>query len=231
MDLCINLEDLVQLTDDVRNLGVHLAYTASWLEWPMVPKEYALEEEVFRLMEYIKSKYTLNGLKSDKAVRAYRDFYWKIGIDPTKTRPSSEALVRRILRGEFPRINPVVDAGNIASAYTMVPIGMYDLDRITPPLALKLSAGGEPFKPLGGHEEILVPGYPVLVDGKGLIVHVYPHRDSSETCVTSTTKKVLVVAAGVPRVEKELLIEAVKTVVRLMEKLAWRSCEKVEYKA
>lgn len=226
----MNLKNLVQLSSSARNLGIHIAYTTSQFEEPTAVGERALEEEVYELIEHIKSAYTLNGLKNDKTVRAYRDFYWRIGIDPTKTRPSSEALVRRVLRGEFPRINPVVDAGNIASAYTMVPIGIYDLDKATPPLVIKLSTGGELFKPLGGREEVLTPGVPILVDSKGLVMHIYPHRDSAETCTTDLTKRVLVIAAGVPGVEKELLIKAVKVTIKLMEKSGWRSCEEIEYK-
>jgi len=51
-------------------------------------------------------------------VRAYRDFYWRIGLDPTKTISSSEALLRRVLKGEFPTVSVLIDAENIASAET-----------------------------------------------------------------------------------------------------------------
>jgi DNA/RNA-binding domain of Phe-tRNA-synthetase-like protein len=55
---------------------------------------------------------TLPSLKDHPIIRAYRDFYWRLGIDPTKQRPSSEGLARRLLaQGRLPRINSVVDAG------------------------------------------------------------------------------------------------------------------------
>ncbi|MEM2412537.1 MAG: hypothetical protein QW447_02425, partial [Candidatus Bathyarchaeia archaeon] len=47
----------------------------------------------------VKAKYDIEKLKENPVVRAYRDFYWKLGIDPTKTRPSGEALLRRVLHG------------------------------------------------------------------------------------------------------------------------------------
>jgi DNA/RNA-binding domain of Phe-tRNA-synthetase-like protein len=47
--------------------------------------------------EEVKTKYNIEILKDDPTVRAYRDLYWKLGIDPTKTRPSGEALLRRVL--------------------------------------------------------------------------------------------------------------------------------------
>lgn len=38
--------------------------------------------------EEVRAKYTIETLKDNPTVRAYRDFYWRLGIDPTKTRPS-----------------------------------------------------------------------------------------------------------------------------------------------
>ena len=133
-DRC-SLEGLIAIDEPLRRLGIHIAYTVAWQREEIDPRsvEEALSREIERLMDEIKAKYTLEKLREDPVVRAYRDFYWRIGIDPTKTRPSSEALVRRILRGRFPRINPVVDAGNIASARTMVPIGLYDARYYSPP--------------------------------------------------------------------------------------------------
>ena len=54
----------------------------------------------------MRKNYSLDGLKDEENIRAYRDFFWKLGIDPTKIRPAAEALIRRILGGkEIPRIN------------------------------------------------------------------------------------------------------------------------------
>ncbi|RLI77804.1 hypothetical protein DRP07_11825, partial [Archaeoglobales archaeon] len=59
-------------------------------------------ELFYRILEEIKNNYNLENLKDHPVVRAYRDFYWRIGIDPTKQRPSSEALLRRGLKGNIP---------------------------------------------------------------------------------------------------------------------------------
>ena len=161
-------------------------------------------------------------------VRAYRDFYWRIGVDPTKTRPSSEALVRRALRGRFPRISPVVDAGNVASARTMVPIGLYDVRFFRPPARITLSRGGERFEPIGGGTEVLEGGVPIMVDAEGTVMHLYPHRDSRRTMVRDDTSCVLVVGAGVPGVPRHLVRRAVEEVVRLVGLLGWRGCPVAE---
>src|SRR5512137_502425 len=56
----------------------------------------------------VKADHMVEVLRDDPTVRAYRDFYWRLGIDPTKTRPSGEALMRRVLNGnELPNISAV----------------------------------------------------------------------------------------------------------------------------
>ncbi len=218
---------MVSLDPRARGLGAFIAYSVAWGEGV----EGSLSGEVESLINYLKSRYDLTSLKDDPVVKAYRKFFWRVGIDPTKTRPASEALVRRVLRGrEFPRINPVVDAGNIASAYTMVPIGLYDLGRASPPLKLCLSEGGEIFKPLGGRDEVLREGVPVLKDSEGRVLHIYPHRDSRETCVTDSTREVLIVGAGVPGVSKALVVRAVERVAELLSIIKWSWCGRVVVK-
>jgi DNA/RNA-binding domain of Phe-tRNA-synthetase-like protein len=64
-------------------------------------------------------------------IAAVRTMYKRVGIDPTKTRPSSEALLRRVRKGdELPAINSLVDIINWCSLETQLPFGLYDLDRI-----------------------------------------------------------------------------------------------------
>ena len=63
----------------------------------------------------IRERYTLEQVKGEPLFRAYRNFFWSVGIDPTKTRPASEALIRRVLAGKMlPTINTAVDAYNLA---------------------------------------------------------------------------------------------------------------------
>ena len=160
-------------------------------------------------MDAVRRRLSIESLKDHPVVRAYRDFYWRIKIDPTKTRPSSEALARRVLAGRpFPRINNVVDGGNLASLETLIPIGLYDVDRVESlTLKIRLSRGGEVFRPIGGGEEVLREGM-VILASNGQVLHLYPHRDSVETMIREDTRRVLVLAAGVPGVGEDLVGEA-----------------------
>lgn len=176
---------------------------------------------VRRAIEEVKLTFTPEDLKNHPVIRAYRDFYWRMGIDPTKVRPSSEALIRRALKtSSIPLINNVVDLGNVASMETMVPIGIYDLDKILPPLTLRRAREGEIFHPIGGEPERLTSKDIVLVDSRGTIMHLFPHRDSVHAMVSAATKNVLIVACGVRGVDEERVQEAVD----LASKLIGESC-------
>ena len=72
-----------------------------------------------------------------------RAMYHRLGLDPTRTRPSSEALLRRVRRGEpLPRINTLVDICNWCSLELQVPYGLYDRARIEGPIELRLGTAG-----------------------------------------------------------------------------------------
>jgi DNA/RNA-binding domain of Phe-tRNA-synthetase-like protein len=95
-----------------------------------------LREAVY---QEVKTKHNIETLKDNPTVRAFRDFYWKLGVDPTKTRPSGEALLRRVLHGdELPRISAVVDAYNLASTKTILPISGFDVDLLNQPFHVRL---------------------------------------------------------------------------------------------
>lgn len=52
-----------------------------------------------RIAEYRRA-YALKTLKDEPRLRAYRDFFWRVGVDPTKVRPVAEALLRRVIQGK-----------------------------------------------------------------------------------------------------------------------------------
>lgn len=174
------------------------------------PNTRLLEEEIHSTTEWLRSHFTLEKLKDEPNSRAYRDFYWRLGIDPTKQRPAAEALARRLLRGEsLPRINAIVDAYNCASLRTLIAIGAYDLGRNTGELVLRLSREGEEFEPIGGKSEALKAGQIVLADD-AKVVHLYPYRDSKQSAVSKDSANVLFLSAGVPKIFRDRVLEAAR---------------------
>lgn len=121
-----------------------------------------------------------------------RALYKALGLDPTKTRPSNEALLRRVLRGEaLYTINTLVDCLNLASLRHQMPFGLYDLDAVIPPVVLRLGVEGEAYEGIR-KGPVHVAGRPVLVDARGPFGN--PTSDSARTAVSLSTRRAWVVA-------------------------------------
>jgi DNA/RNA-binding domain of Phe-tRNA-synthetase-like protein len=122
---------------------------------------------------------------------AVRSMYKAIGLDPTKVRPSSEALLRRVRRGEpLPRINTAVDVVNWCSMESQLPFGLYDADRIRGDAVLRLGRDGEAYS--GIRKDVVhVAGRLTVADDAGPFGN--PTSDSARTMVTVATTRVLVV--------------------------------------
>lgn len=127
----------------------------------------------------------------EDATRATREMYKRCGIDPTRTRPSSEALLRRVRKGDaLPRVNGVVDIINWCSAETQISFGLYDLGKVDPPITLRLGGPGEGYEGIR-KDRVNVEGRLCLVDAHGPFGN--PTSDSARTMTTPETTEVLVV--------------------------------------
>jgi len=160
----------------------------------------------------VNAKYNIETLKDNPTVRAYRDFYWKLDIDPTKTRPSGEALLRRVLHGkELPRISTVVDAYNLASTKTIIPISGFDKDKLNPPFQIRFAKNGEAFTGIGMNKPITLTDKMLVLADEKQILCIYPYRDSDHTKITGQTRNVLIVGYVAPGIIEEQLKDAVET--------------------
>ncbi|MCS7096049.1 MAG: phenylalanine--tRNA ligase beta subunit-related protein [Candidatus Bathyarchaeota archaeon] len=161
--------------------------------------------------EEARAKHEIEALKDNPVIRAYRDFYWKLDIDPTKIRPSGEALLRRVLRGnELPTINTAADAYNLASMKTMIPISGFDLDRINPPLKVRFAQNGETFLGIGMDKPVVLNHKMLVLADMTGIVCIYPYRDSDYTKITENTRNILIVGYGAPGIERQNVVESVE---------------------
>lgn len=123
-----------------------------------------------------------------------RQLYRSFGVDPTKTRPSSEALLRRVRRGErLPRINTLVDICNWCSLEAQLPYGLYDLDRVEPPVRVRQGRPGESYAGIR-KDEVHLDGRLTLADLRGPFGN--PTSDSARTMVTTSACRLLVVVFG-----------------------------------
>ena len=117
-----------------------------------------------------------------------RALYRRFGIDPTRVRPSSEALLRRVKKGEpLPRINSLVDVANALSVQLQVPVGLYDLGKVRgDELVVRLGAEGESYNGIG-KERVNVAGRICVADAEGPCGN--PTSDSARTMITTDTER------------------------------------------
>lgn len=117
-----------------------------------------------------------------------RELYRRFGTDPTRTRPSSEALLRRMKKGEsLPRINSLVDVANALSVQLQVPVGLYDLDKVKgDELVLRLGLKGEGYEGIG-KERVNVESRICVADAEGPCGN--PSADSARTMITTSTER------------------------------------------
>lgn len=124
-------------------------------------------------------------------VAATRAAYRALGKDPARYRPSSEALLRRIAQGkDLPRVNALVDAGNLASISTAWPIGFYDVEELRPPIRLRSGLSGESYDAIG-RGPMNLAGLPVLADASGPFGS--PTSDSARTSLQDDAAQALFV--------------------------------------
>lgn len=153
-------------------------------------KNDALWNEMNLLAEKYKSQYDSPSEALDK-LKPARELYYAIGMEPTRIRPSSEALFRRVVKGKsLYQINSIVDVCNYCSLAFLLPIGLYDLDKIQGDIEFRLGKAGEEYEGIG-KAEVHVGGRLTLSDDIGVFGN--PSSDSLRTSIDLNSRNVLMV--------------------------------------
>lgn len=120
-----------------------------------------------------------------------RALFHRLAIDPTKHRPSSEALLRRVLQGRgLPAVGPIVDVCNLCSLEHQIPLGLYDRAHIRGGVEVRIGRDGEGYPGIR-KQRVNLDERLLLADDEGAFGA--PTSDSLRTSVTSQTRSVLVV--------------------------------------
>ena len=139
---------------------------------------------------------------------AVRTMYKKVGLDPTKTRPSNEALLRRVRKGDtLPRINSAVDIVNWCSLEFQLPYGLYDFSKVSGPVTMRLGTDGESYPGIR-KDDVNVGGRITVADDLGAFGN--PTSDSSRTMVTPSSTDLLIVVYAPTEIDKAQLERVVR---------------------
>lgn len=154
-----------------------------------------LWHEIEQLGEQQRQQLTTESVKLLPPVAATRQVYKLCGKDPSRYRPSAEALIRRVLQGKpLHQTSTLVDLINLASMAYGYSIGGFDADKINgTQLTLGIGREGEPYEGIG-RGELNIAGLPVYRDASGGIGT--PTSDNERTKLTLDTRRVLIVVNG-----------------------------------
>lgn len=176
----------------------------------------ALWQEIARFEKEYRQTYTTDSLKEHPAILATRQIYKRCGKDPSRYRPSSEALIRRMLKGhELYQINTAVDLINLASIRFGYSIGGFDADKIQGnQLILGIGKAEEPYEGIG-RGPLNIEGLPVYRDREGGIGT--PTSDHERTKLSTTTENILALVNGYDG-NKEQVLACAQFMQKLFQK-------------
>ena len=183
---------IIEVSDELRQAWPQFRGAAVFASVTNSAYSEALWKRIEEYTELYRAKYTTDSIKEMPAIQATRMAYKKCGKDPSRYRPSSEALCRRLLRGiPLYQIDTLVDLINLASIYSGHSIGGFDLDKIQgDKLVLGIGKAGEPYVGIG-RGELNIEGMPVYRDEVGGVGT--PTSDNERTKITSETTHLLAI--------------------------------------
>ncbi len=152
-------------------------------------------------------------------IAKWRETYASFGAKPRDYRSSIEALVRRALKSELPKINLLVDLYNYISIKYLLTVGGEDIDKMQGDLVLDFAEGTEEFIPLGSDKnEPPWKGEVVYKDDRGVVCRCLNWREGNRTKLTEETKNCVLVIEGLPPITREQIETAVKELKELVQK-------------
>lgn len=155
-----------------------------------------LKEMTRKAEERIRKRLMTENMAEHAHIKAWRQAYKSFGVKPKEYRPTCEALVRRVLKGEqLPTISMVVNCYFLVELEYLVPCGGYNIDKLDGSLRLRYSEGNEEFSPIGGKEiELTNPGEVVYSDNSKILTRKWNYRDCDLAKIALDTRHVILMA-------------------------------------
>ena len=207
----------IEVSEEIRNVCPQFAGMAVMAKVKNTPFSEPLWKMIDEFTLRYREQYTVDSIKEMSTIHATREAYKRCGKDPSRYRPSGEALCRRILRGlPLYQIDTLVDLINVVSIRFGYSIGGFDADKIQgDSLVLGIGKPGEPYEGIG-RGSLNIEGMPVYRDAVGGIGT--PTSDHERTKLGVETTQLLAIINGYNG--REGLKEAADYMIQLLEKYA-----------
>ncbi len=183
-------------------------------------------DQINLLAESYYSLYKDTPISQVPGVQHARSFFRAVGIDPTKRRPSSEALLNRAVKNkELYSVNSLVDVGNWCSLDFLLPICVYDTDKITGRVTIRTGRQGEFYIGLNNNEVHLHDRYCITDD---LGPFGSPMTDSQRTAVSTNTRNTVLIIFAPGDYDTDLLRDQADTFAARVQDICGGTVEKTE---
>ncbi len=196
-------------------------FVGAAVEAQVVNTPYCAElwDEIHAIEEQFRKELTTESLKELSGIAATRRVYKACGKDPSRYRPASEQLIRRMLQGkEIYQIDTLVDLVNLASIAYGYSIGGFDADKfVGDTLTLGVGKEGEPYEGIG-RGMLNIAGLPVYRDKQGGVGT--PTSDNERTKITIDTTHLVVLINGYDGNEERVADNA-----RFIQRLIHKYCQ------
>lgn len=143
------------------------------------------------IIENVTSVLTVETISQKSTIKSTKEAYRALGKDPSRYRPSAEALTRRVVNGkDLYQVNNIVDLLNLVSLESGFSIGGYDADKIDGAISFGVGKENEPYQAIG-RGELNIENLPLFRDESGAFGS--PTSDSLRTMVTDSTSIFLMI--------------------------------------
>lgn len=195
-----------RISNDLKNLLPNFSVIAYEIDFESdfdaMNKSKEVDEYLEKLYTLVSSKYNYDEITKIPKLKQTRDGYKKMGKDPSHTRPACEALLRRVVKGNnLYRLGDVIDLGNILSIETLRSVCVVDKERLVNDVVIRLGTKEDIYEGIN-RGLINVTNITVYTDEIGPFG--CPTSDTLRTCVTSSTKSILVMIICFDEIEKDV---------------------------
>ncbi len=208
------------VSDDCLRLGLR-AGAIVFRNVHVVAADPALRSEIAQEVQVIRARFAdPAAVRSAPDVVRFQEILRRAGVNPRREQPSVERLLTFALkRGDLPAVNSLVDAYNLVSVRSLCSLGAHDLDRIAPPVALRLLTGQESFTPLGRDAPVpVVAGEYGYVDARDRVLCRLDILQADFSKVTTETANALLIvegtAADAPEALRQVVADVTERVTR-----------------
>ena len=180
----------LQLDDSLRNRIAGVTFGMVTIRGVTVSeRDDRLWSHIETLRQRLASEFMLERLAENAHIVAVRGLQKSFGFDPTRYRPSSEALLRRVLKGQgLHQVNSAVDVNNLCSLEWLLPMCIYDLRNVKGQPRVRIGEPGEQYPGIG-RQMFQAENKVIIADESGIMGSTV--SDSERTKVTTATTDIL----------------------------------------